>query len=535
MPEKGIVGPHAIFDPGMLDVPLMDAQFRAQQTDDPWRVVVKRVGALSTIEYPFNPLDAVGWHGDLCVVRINVRDIRPLMSHRFHLPPSAHTTFVGRNFIVCTFVPRPIESDPGALKVPFYHNNDDYDEVIFYHRGEFFSRDNIKPGMVTFHPCGFTHGPHPKAFQIGAAHCAEGDRRIRGHGRRALSARSRAAARGHRKPEAMSTAGRRSHDLSDHHRRNPRPHGSHPPQSAAAHECAQRRARRRVEGRARAFDADDAISVIVITGNDKAFAAGADIGAMAEWSYQKVYHDNYITKDWEHVRYVRKPVIAAVAGFALGGGCELAMACDLIIAADTAKFGQPEITIGTMPGMGGTQRLPRAVGKAKAMDWCLTGRMIDAAEAERSGLVSRVVPADQLETEVLAVAARSRATRCRSCSRSRRRSIARTNRPSPKGCCSSVAISIRRSRSTTRRKGCAPSSRSGSRPSGTGERGIAEQRNLQVNGGCPCVTRRIESSVGCSSPPRPRSSRAARRQRCKARGGTPATRADSSRRSSCSV
>jgi len=132
--------------------------------------VVKRVGKLSTIEYPFNPLDAVGWHGDLAVVRVNVRDIRPLMSHRFHLPPSAHTTFVGSNFIVCTFAPRPIESDPGALKVPFYHNNDDYDEVIFYHRGEFFSRDNIKPGMVTFHPCGFTHGPHPKAFQIGATH-----------------------------------------------------------------------------------------------------------------------------------------------------------------------------------------------------------------------------------------------------------------------------------------------------------------------------------------------------------------------------
>ena len=127
---------------------------------------------------------------------------------------------------------------------------------------------------------------------------------------------------------------------------------------------------------------------------------------MAEWSYQKVYRDNYITKDWEHVRYVRKPVIAAVAGYALGGGCELAMACDIIIAADTAKFGQPEITIGTMPGMGGTQRLPRAVGKAKAMDWCLTGRMIDAAEAERSGLVSRVVPADRLEEEALAVAAK---------------------------------------------------------------------------------------------------------------------------------
>jgi homogentisate 1,2-dioxygenase len=170
LPDKGIVGNHAIFDPAMLDVPVMDAAFRAQQTVDPWRVVVKRIGALSTIEYPFNPLDAVGWHGDLSVVRINVRDLRPLMSHRFHLPPSAHTTFVGRNFIVCTFVPRPIESDPGALKVPFYHNNDDYDEVIFYHRGDFFSRDNIKPGMVTFHPCGFTHGPHPKAFAAGAAH-----------------------------------------------------------------------------------------------------------------------------------------------------------------------------------------------------------------------------------------------------------------------------------------------------------------------------------------------------------------------------
>jgi homogentisate 1,2-dioxygenase len=170
MPEKGIVGPHAIFDPAILDVPAMDAAFRAQQTDDPWQVIVKRTGRLSTIGYPFNPLDAVGWHGDLCVVRLNVRDIRPLMSHRYHLPPSAHTTFVGRNFIVCTFAPRPIESDPGALKVPFYHNNDDYDEVIFYHRGDFFSRDNIKPGMVTLHPCGFTHGPHPKAFQTGAKH-----------------------------------------------------------------------------------------------------------------------------------------------------------------------------------------------------------------------------------------------------------------------------------------------------------------------------------------------------------------------------
>jgi enoyl-CoA hydratase len=155
-----------------------------------------------------------------------------------------------------------------------------------------------------------------------------------------------------------------------------------------------------------AFDDDDGIGCIVITGNDKAFAAGADIGAMAEWDYAKVYGDDYITRDWEEIIRIRKPVIAAVAGYALGGGCELAMACDTIIAADTAKFGQPEITIGTMPGMGGTQRLPRAVGKAKAMDWCLTGRMIDVAEAERAGLVARIVPAAELEKEALAFAAK---------------------------------------------------------------------------------------------------------------------------------
>jgi len=154
----------------------------------------------------------------------------------------------------------------------------------------------------------------------------------------------------------------------------------------------------------REFDASEAIGAIVVTGNERAFAAGADIGAMAEWDYQKVYLDDYITKNWEGVRAIRKPVIAAVAGYALGGGCELAMACDLIIAADTAKFGQPEITIGTMPGFGGSQRLPRAVGKAKAMDMCLTGRIMDAAEAERSGLVARVVPADKLLDEALAIA-----------------------------------------------------------------------------------------------------------------------------------
>jgi enoyl-CoA hydratase len=154
------------------------------------------------------------------------------------------------------------------------------------------------------------------------------------------------------------------------------------------------------------FDADDGIGAIVITGNEKAFAAGADIAAMKDWDFLEVYKSDYITRDWEHIRRVRKPVIAAVAGFALGGGCELAMMCDIIIAADSAKFGQPEINLGIFPGAGGTQRLPRAVGKAKAMDLILTARMMDAAEAERAGLVSRVVPAEQLLEEALAVAAK---------------------------------------------------------------------------------------------------------------------------------
>ena len=168
LPDRGLVGAHAIFDPAVLEVPRIDDAFRAQQDERETRVAVKRRGRLSVITYPFNPLDAVGWHGDLAPVRLNWRDIRPLMSHRYHLPPSAHTTFVARNFVVCTFVPRPIESDPGALKVPFFHNNDDFDEVIFYHRRELFSRDNIRPGLMTLHPCRFTHGPHPKAFATGA-------------------------------------------------------------------------------------------------------------------------------------------------------------------------------------------------------------------------------------------------------------------------------------------------------------------------------------------------------------------------------
>jgi len=178
LPDKGLVGPHAIFDPAMLDTPAIDESFRAQQGAGEWKVHVKRRNAISTITYPFNPLDAVGWHGDLMPVRINWRDIRPLMSHRYHLPPSAHTTFLAHRFVICTFVPRPFETDPGALKVPFFHNNDDFDELIFYHAGEFFSRDNIHPGMMTLHPCGFTHGPHPKALTNAFEPKAEGTEEV---------------------------------------------------------------------------------------------------------------------------------------------------------------------------------------------------------------------------------------------------------------------------------------------------------------------------------------------------------------------
>lgn len=165
LPEKGLVGPHAIFDPAVLRTPVIDEAFLDQQDENEWEVEVKASGVVSTVTFPFNPLDAVGWHGDLAPVKVNWRDIRPLMSHRYHLPPSAHTTFVANRFVVCTFVPRPFETDPGALKVPFFHNNDDFDEVIFYHQGNFFSRDNIHPGMISFHPRGFTHGPHPKALE----------------------------------------------------------------------------------------------------------------------------------------------------------------------------------------------------------------------------------------------------------------------------------------------------------------------------------------------------------------------------------
>jgi enoyl-CoA hydratase len=154
----------------------------------------------------------------------------------------------------------------------------------------------------------------------------------------------------------------------------------------------------------KAFDADKAIGCMVITGSEKAFAAGADIGAMATYSFADAYGGDYITRNWEQIRGIRKPVIAAVSGYALGGGCELAMMCDFIIAADNARFGQPEIKLGVIPGAGGTQRLPRAVGKSKAMDMALTARMMDAAEAERAGLVSRVVPLDKLMEETLGAA-----------------------------------------------------------------------------------------------------------------------------------
>ncbi len=152
------------------------------------------------------------------------------------------------------------------------------------------------------------------------------------------------------------------------------------------------------------FDADPAIGCMIITGSEKAFAAGADIGAMAKYSFADAYGNDYITRNWETIRSIRKPVIAAVSGYALGGGCELAMMCDFIIAADNARFGQPEIKLGVIPGAGGTQRLPRAVGKAKAMDMALTGRMMNAEEAERASLVSRVVPLDKLMEEALGAA-----------------------------------------------------------------------------------------------------------------------------------
>lgn len=166
LPDRGLMGGHALFDPAILDTPVMDDAFRAHQDEaGDYRVEIKKRGQVSTVTFGYNPLDAVGWHGDLAPVRLNVADIRPVVSHRYHLPPSVHSTFVSDRFVVCTFAPRPFETDPGALKIPFFHNNDDYDEVLFYHAGDFFSRDHIEAGMMTFHPSGFTHGPHPKALK----------------------------------------------------------------------------------------------------------------------------------------------------------------------------------------------------------------------------------------------------------------------------------------------------------------------------------------------------------------------------------
>ncbi len=160
-PEKGLIGQHALYDPGVIVTP----EPAPDLTDNrEWEIRIKVEEEFSSIFYPFNPIDVVGWKGDLTVWKINMRDIRPVMSHRAHLPPSAHTTFVTEGAAVCSFVPRPLEEDPEALKVPFFHRNTDYDEFIFYHDGNFFSRDNIVPGMITLHPRGIHHGPHPKAL-----------------------------------------------------------------------------------------------------------------------------------------------------------------------------------------------------------------------------------------------------------------------------------------------------------------------------------------------------------------------------------
>jgi len=164
IPDRGIVGQHALFDPAVIKVP--EPAPERQEGEGPFRLKVQRQGRISTVTYPFNPINVVGWKGDLTVWQLNIRDIRPIMSERYHLPPTAHITFLMQNVVICTFLPRGLETgDPGALKVPFFHNNIDFDEVIFYHDGEFFSRGGISPGMVTFHPQGIHHGPHPSAVE----------------------------------------------------------------------------------------------------------------------------------------------------------------------------------------------------------------------------------------------------------------------------------------------------------------------------------------------------------------------------------
>lgn len=164
MPDRGLLGRHALWDPSVLDVPQLNEQFHSQR-EGTWRVLVRRNKELSEIVYPHNPLDAIGWKGDSVPVRLNVSDLLPVNSHRYHLPPSAHATFECDIALISTFTPRPFETDEAALKVPFFHSNEDIDEVLFYHDGDFFSRDNIRPGCLTLHPSGIVHGPHPKALE----------------------------------------------------------------------------------------------------------------------------------------------------------------------------------------------------------------------------------------------------------------------------------------------------------------------------------------------------------------------------------
>jgi homogentisate 1,2-dioxygenase len=164
-PDKGMLGQHALFDPAVIQVPTPEASSLGANAQGEWEVRIRGRGELTRVFYPFNPHDVVGWKGTLSALKLNVRDIRPVSSDRYHLPPSAHTTFLMRNAVVCSFVPRPLENgDPSAMKVPFYHSNIDFDEVLFYHSGDFFSRSGISAGMLTFHPQGIHHGPQPSAF-----------------------------------------------------------------------------------------------------------------------------------------------------------------------------------------------------------------------------------------------------------------------------------------------------------------------------------------------------------------------------------
>jgi homogentisate 1,2-dioxygenase len=169
--QKGLIGMHALYDMGAVEIPEFEpyepagSPLAAAQNGKEYELRIKRLGEYTAVFYPFHPIDIIGWKGDLTVFKINMRDIRPVMSPRVHLPPSAHTTFLAQNFVICSFLPRPLEEDPETLRVPFYHRNTDYDEVLFYHDGDFFSRDNIKAAMMTLHPQGIHHGPHPKALK----------------------------------------------------------------------------------------------------------------------------------------------------------------------------------------------------------------------------------------------------------------------------------------------------------------------------------------------------------------------------------